>query len=167
MRFAAMAASASSIDITKYTGKWKPNVSKSDDFEPFLAEAGVPWLVRKAIKRSAPITELAVTGTTFRAVVNSGSGKANEGTFGEVRGRPCARDGKRHRKARPAVDRKSASLGSAISIRCPVAPRAQEPSARSRGVNDGHCILLRLLLLLDGNTLRRKSTGTLRGAPAR
>ncbi|KAA0147413.1 hypothetical protein FNF27_06662 [Cafeteria roenbergensis] len=78
-----MAASASSIDITKYTGKWKPNVSKSDDFEPFLAEAGVPWLVRKAIKRSAPITELAVTGTTFRAVVNSGSGKANEGTFGE------------------------------------------------------------------------------------
>lgn len=99
-----MAAAASPIDVTKYTGKWKPNISKSDDFEPFLAEAGVPWLVRKAIKRSTPITELAVTGTTFRAVVNSGSGKANEGTFGEVRNCPCVRQLKGQHAARPACD---------------------------------------------------------------
>jgi len=69
------------------TGKWKPNVAKSDDFEPFLAYVGVPWLVRKAVKRAAPVMELNVTDKTFEQITSGSMGKkfVNQGPFGTVR----------------------------------------------------------------------------------
>ena len=92
------AAAASDASHVKMTGKWKPNIARSDDFEPFMAYVGVPWLVRKAVKRSAPIMELAITEKTFQQTTSGAMGKkfVNEGPFGTVsrvralRKQPCA-----------------------------------------------------------------------------
>lgn len=160
-----MAAAASPVDITKYTGKWKPNISKSDDFEPFLAEVGVPWLVRKAIKRSTPITELVVSGTTFRAVVNSGSGKPNEGTFGEVREPLGARQRYWHHAERPAHDCISASwIGLHVTAaRGAAGPWPTHANARAR------VRPLNWAFWFPGFAVRvrRRLTGTPRGARAK
>lgn len=41
----------SSTTQQDFVGTWQLNHSRSDDFEPFLAEVGAPWLIRKVAKR--------------------------------------------------------------------------------------------------------------------
>jgi hypothetical protein len=85
-----MASSASGTPTapTGLTGKWKPNLSRSDDIDPFLAEVGLPWPIRMLARRSTPVMHLTVTDSTFASVTDGAFGKRieNTGTFGEVRG---------------------------------------------------------------------------------
>ena len=67
-------------------GSWKANIKRSDDFEPFLKEVGVPWAVRKVVKRSAPVLSMTVTEKGFRQQAAGAMGKKvdNGGEFATV-----------------------------------------------------------------------------------
>lgn len=68
------------------SGSWKANLTRSDDFEPFLLEVGVPWAIRKIAKRSTPVVAIAVTEKAFRQQASGPMGKKvdNGGEFGTV-----------------------------------------------------------------------------------
>ena len=83
---ASAATSGTRTAPVALTGKWKPNLARCDDIDPFLAEVGLPWPIRLVEKRSTPVMELTITETTFKSVMEGAFGKRieNVGTYGAV-----------------------------------------------------------------------------------